>query len=69
MKKRIISIFIIVFLIAGQMVFAGNVAYEKTDENIIAKGLVHKHIVRLTDKGWQNINVITADLNLSLIHI
>ena len=63
MKKRIISIFIIVFLIAGQMVFAGNVAYEKTDENIIAKGLVHKHIVRLTDKGWQNINVITADLN------
>lgn len=63
MKKRILAIVVMVFLFAGQITFAGGASYEKTEEKTIAKGLTHKHIVRLTEKGWQNINVITADLN------
>ncbi len=63
MKKRILSLLLLMLLIVSQAAVAAQPAYETTEETWIAKGLLHKQILRLTDQGWQNINVITADLN------
>ncbi len=63
MKKRILSLLLVMLLAAAEATVAAGPAYETTEENRIAKGLTHKHILRLTEQGWQNINVITADLN------
>ncbi len=36
--------------------------YDLTEETTVATGITHKNIRRLTSVGWQNINVIEADL-------
>lgn len=37
--------------------------YDLTEETTIATGIVQKNIRRLTTSGWQNINIIEADLS------
>ena len=36
---------------------------ETVKEDTVARGIVHTRINRMTDSGWQKINVITADLS------
>ena len=40
-----------------------NVAYQKSNSEYIAKGVKHEQILKFTEKGWLNINVLRADLN------
>ncbi len=63
MKKRILSLLLLMLLLAAEVVVAADPVYETTEEQWIAKGLHHKHILRLIEGGWQNINVITADFS------
>lgn len=52
--------------------FAGTgdiIIYEKITEDIITKGVTRKNIVRFTNNGWLNIDVITADLNEKYLNV
>ncbi|QXM05315.1 phosphodiester glycosidase family protein [Crassaminicella indica] len=40
-----------------------NTVYEERNENNIAKGVKHEHILKFTDGGWVNINVIRVNLD------
>ncbi len=59
--------FFILSAIAPIFVYAEEIEeviiYEKTSEEIVSQGVIHKNIIRFTNKGWLNINVIEADLS------
>ncbi len=40
-----------------------NVAYEKNLSEYIANGVIHENILKFTDQGWLNLNVLRVDLN------
>ena len=42
---------------------------ETVKSDVIARGIVHTRINRMTDSGWQKINVITADLSDEAVSI
>lgn len=55
-------------IVAGALVYTAVPAYaadiyDLTTETTIATGITQKNIKRLTTNGWQNINVIEADLS------
>ena len=39
-----------------------NVAYERNTSEYIANGVKHENILKFTDQGWLNLNVLRADL-------
>ncbi len=45
------------------------IIYEKTSEEIVAQGVSHKRIVRFTNNGWLDIQVIEADLSEKYLDI
>lgn len=61
--KRLLSI-LVAFLILLTSIFANATeVYTYKTENYIAEGIKKIHLKTLTDKGWQNINIIEADLS------
>ena len=62
MKKLIASLLTFV-LITSSTAFASDKIYEFTDTSDIIKGVTRTHIRRLTSSGWQNINIVEADLS------
>ncbi|MDO4563793.1 MAG: phosphodiester glycosidase family protein [Clostridia bacterium] len=58
MKKLIC--FILTFLIVQN---AAAALWEKTSESAVIRGVTHKSIKRLTENGWQKLNVIYADMS------
>ncbi|MCG8484584.1 MAG: phosphodiester glycosidase family protein [Clostridia bacterium] len=45
------------------------VFYEEKKEEFIGKGIKHEQILRFTDAGWYNINVIRADVNSKYVSL
>ncbi len=43
--------------------------YETSNTQIITSGVIHENIVRLTDSGWLNINVLRVDLSNPYVYI
>ncbi len=70
MKKSIkftaslIIVFIILLTFSSTYSYAGwqNIYYEETNHQFIGTGIEHEKILRFTDKGWYNINILKADL-------
>lgn len=62
MKKLIASLLTFI-LITSSTAFASDKIYEFTDKSDIIKGITRTHIRRLTSSGWQNINIVEADLS------
>ena len=62
MKKLIASLLTFI-LITSSTAFASDKIYEFTDTSDILKGITRTHIRRLTSSGWQNINIVEADLS------
>ena len=58
--KKMLIIALCGFLITGTA-FAETICETVTKDDI-ARGIVHTRIQRMTDGGWQKINIITADL-------
>lgn len=50
-------------LLSTPTVLAIDSIYDLTEETTIATGIVKRNIKRLTSKGWQNINIIEADIS------
>lgn len=50
-------------LLSATPAMAADSIYDLTEETTIATGIVRKNIKRLTSKGWQNINIIEADIS------
>ncbi|MBR2477168.1 MAG: phosphodiester glycosidase family protein [Clostridia bacterium] len=50
-------------ILSATPALAADSIYELTEETTIATGIVRKNIKRLTSKGWQNINIIEADIS------
>ncbi|NLY42910.1 MAG: phosphodiester glycosidase family protein [Clostridiaceae bacterium] len=68
MRTKKITLFLLIIIIFNLLTTPfvsaqDTVIYEKTTEEIIARGVTRKNIVRFTSGGWLNINVIKADLN------
>ncbi len=62
MKKKILSWLLLLTLLASAMpVFGAELSVTETETLI--KGVTYQHMKRLFDNGWQDIHVITADLN------
>ena len=59
--KKVISL-ILTFLLFTMTVFASSVV-ELTEEKTLIKGVTYKNTKSLYSSGWQDIHVITADLN------
>lgn len=49
-------------LISASIPAFADTIYDLTEETTIATGIVQKNIKRLTTDGWQNINIVEADL-------
>lgn len=45
------------------------VFYEEKKEEFIGKGIKHEQILRFTDMGWYNINVVRADVNSKYVSL
>jgi len=61
MKKRIISLFLVLILIFS--VNVNGAIYEEKNEKILSRGVTLTSLKRFTVNGWQNINIVTADLS------
>ncbi len=62
MNKRLV-LFMTVFFMFCTNVFAADILYSNNSAVPVVKGVVRKSIHNLTADGWQNINVIEADLS------
>lgn len=60
--KKIISVLTLLFISMSQNTFADNI-YTSETERVVANGITHTYMERLTDNGWQKINIIKADLS------
>lgn len=65
--KKIFSVITILIMLA-QNTYADNI-YTSSTENIISDGITHTYTERLTDNGWQKINIIKADLSKDNVKI
>ena len=63
MKKILSSLLIFILLISTTAFASVDKIYEFTNSQEILKGVNKTHIRRLTSQGWQNINIIEADLS------
>lgn len=61
--KKIVASLLTFILITSSTAFASDKIYEFTDTSDIIKGITKTHIRRLTSSGWQNINIVEADLS------
>jgi len=59
--KKIFSVFLVFLLISLSVCAAPIVDY--TEENTLIRGVTYKNIKGLYSTGWQDIHIITADLN------
>ena len=63
MKKIIASLLTLILITSNTAFAAADKIYEFNDTEEIIKGVTRTHIRRLTSSGWQNINVVEADLS------
>ncbi len=62
-KKNWTSLILIVLLLSLTTgVFANSSFYEKIDTEKLSRGVTHSHIMRFTQEGWLNANVLYVDL-------
>ena len=61
MKKFLSFLLVLVLLTASLPVLATELSSET--EEILIEGVTYKNIKRLEENGWQDIHVVTADLN------
>ncbi len=61
MLKKIIAIFT-AFAVTLPVSVSAKAIYENKTNTNIASGIIHTNVVRLDGAGWQNINIIEADL-------
>lgn len=63
MKKIIASLLTLIFITSNTAFAAADKIYEFNNTEEIIKGVERTHIRRLTSSGWQNINIVEADLS------
>lgn len=50
------------FIAVSNISFATDAIFQKTDNEVITKGVSHKTVTQFYSYGWQNINILTVDL-------
>jgi hypothetical protein len=64
MKKKLISIVLVLIILTAATASAEIVSiHEEIEEDFINRGVVHNKIVRYTDKGRVDINVLKITLD------
>ncbi len=61
-KKKTVSLFLTVFMLASCMT-ANAFVLEEKEEKTLVKGVTYTRMQRLYDYGWQDIHVVRADLS------
>ncbi len=70
LKKTLAGIISLTILSSSAyMTFAAEKLYDKKIVEPVTKGVEYQHINRLTAEGWQNINVLTVDMNSPNVRI
>ncbi len=61
----LITVFTFLFTLSSTYSYANwqNPYYEEAKHQIIRSGVEHEQILRFTDKGWYNVNILRADLD------
>ena len=64
-RKTVISIGLSIMMVVSLTitVFADQIIYEKTEDEIISSGVTYKNVLRFGKNGWLNMNVVYFDLN------
>ncbi|MBE7039747.1 MAG: phosphodiester glycosidase family protein [Ruminococcaceae bacterium] len=62
-KKKLSAIFIVMVLLFSITAEAGAISRSLQEEKTIMEGVDYKRIQTLTDSGWQDIHIITADIS------
>ncbi|MBE7027973.1 MAG: hypothetical protein E7407_02920 [Ruminococcaceae bacterium] len=62
-KRKLSVIFIVMILLFSLIAEAGAISHSIVEEKTIMKGVDYKRLQTLTDSGWQDIHIITADIS------
>lgn len=65
--KKILVLFILISMICGAAY--ADVIYETQETRTVTRGVTHTYMERLTEGGWQKINVLKADLTDSNVDV